>query len=67
MQNPLPNRKMTPHGTLSTAYFQDSIGEGSSLISAMKRLNDANKFSSIACADPESFVRGGPNLISFFS
>ena len=20
----------------------------------------------LACADPESFVRGGPNLISFF-
>ena len=21
----------------------------------------------VPCADPESFVRGGPNLISFFS
>ena len=25
-----------------------------------------NQFADKACADPESFVRGGPNLITFF-
>ena len=52
----------------STVWSQISIDILSALILVQTVYKDHQQMTKLwrACADPESFVRGGPNLITFY-